>query len=849
MSALKHFYKTLAKPNSSLNKSEHSRTTNNFSNLNSFYRTLLTSGEGVTTRSQNAERHISMPQVSEPTFSSNTEAATVDQLTHFPPNTDALLSQLIFESDGLELFIEKGVSQRDTAFRLEDHLYFIKFRPKEDVSDFPLLIQILNLLFEGLNHIVTELLTLYNPNERNLCYLTIYQEPMINGLNAEPFILQTDSKEMVDRILQILNQYLTSNQTLEINNTFKVYVQILSVGHSKLKFISGPPRKNYRKKHYGCSDNLKPYKMKWAIDVPFGFTSTKHPTLQRIFFNKCLITSIIIGHYQNVYYKTNKKDKTFLYLQSIKSSYEHKKIHGFKLLADLMTNVIKDLNITTQTSPYEIDSTCKCISSYYKCQIFVFTSIVNSNKLTYMYPTEYDDTLEPIYLLETSPNHVIVITNINAYFKANGRFCFGCKKSFKVTKYRHKCTIMKTQCFACRRLFMSNSTYINDLCKHNFCDRDITKSPSSICHICNITIYSNHCMREHKKLCNGKGIFGWKCLVCKKFTYRSGTLNSRTLSQIHMCNIVHCKFCHKSISNKLTHCCELRKESYPTLTPCIAYLGLELYDSSYANCWDCFETKQKIKCTENLTWKEINQCNLKCDIHKNLPTDEKNHEVLLIIVYKQMQPKGFNRVVFSKGSDSINVEYSNSDSELDLSNLPFKSQTKDFLFHYEKLHTHNYHTLELLDRFLLEITKPSWNNVTFICQDSDSLVFNLILKGFLKHGFCPNVVQTGRIILYMEVKPFKLRFVRSNNYLPGTEYDLKEQFKLKIDNYFFPETIPPNVLKCFNCIPKFESFLKISDSEDLISKKNCFIAIFWKILKLGLMTKSLFVFVMKNCLL
>jgi hypothetical protein len=39
---------------------------------------------------------------------------------------------------------------------------------------------------------------------------------MINGLNTEAFHLQKDSKEMVDRILQILNCYLTSNQSIVI---------------------------------------------------------------------------------------------------------------------------------------------------------------------------------------------------------------------------------------------------------------------------------------------------------------------------------------------------------------------------------------------------------------------------------------------------------------------------------------------------------------------------------------------------------------------------------------------------------------------------------------------------------
>ena len=40
---------------------------------------------------------------------------------------------------------------------------------------------------------------------------------------------------MVERILSMLNQFLISNQSLEINETFKVYIKILSVEHMSVK--------------------------------------------------------------------------------------------------------------------------------------------------------------------------------------------------------------------------------------------------------------------------------------------------------------------------------------------------------------------------------------------------------------------------------------------------------------------------------------------------------------------------------------------------------------------------------------------------------------------------------------
>lgn len=40
---------------------------------------------------------------------------------------------------------------------------------------------------------------------------------------------------MVDRILQMFDQFLISNQTLQLNETFKVFLKVLSVEHMNSK--------------------------------------------------------------------------------------------------------------------------------------------------------------------------------------------------------------------------------------------------------------------------------------------------------------------------------------------------------------------------------------------------------------------------------------------------------------------------------------------------------------------------------------------------------------------------------------------------------------------------------------
>jgi hypothetical protein len=55
---------------------------------------------------------------------------------------------------------------------------------------------------------------------------------------------------MVERILSMLNQFLISNQSLEINETFKIYIKKLSIEHMALKAKEKSRRpKNVPKKH------------------------------------------------------------------------------------------------------------------------------------------------------------------------------------------------------------------------------------------------------------------------------------------------------------------------------------------------------------------------------------------------------------------------------------------------------------------------------------------------------------------------------------------------------------------------------------------------------------------------
>lgn len=57
----------------------------------------------------------------------------------------------------------------------------------------------------------------------------------------------TSATEMVDRLLAMLNQYLISHKHLQLDRSFKVYIKILSSGHSAQKSLQNSQKGTSRK--------------------------------------------------------------------------------------------------------------------------------------------------------------------------------------------------------------------------------------------------------------------------------------------------------------------------------------------------------------------------------------------------------------------------------------------------------------------------------------------------------------------------------------------------------------------------------------------------------------------------
>ena len=686
---------------------------------------------------KNKKANTEALEINEPQINLNqvsrTNQITQNISTDLPSASTSTISadsrnDLLYENDIMQLTIEKTSFLRQKKFKLHDHLFHMKITLKNSNGPPPLLRNILEFLQIAFDHILQNIRPLYNQDDHNIAFLTLYQKPMINGLNTGGFDIQDSSSEMVQRLLSMLQQFLVSNQNLKLDKSFKVYLKVLSIQHMKHKQTSRPKKvpkrtqnfytknKEAQKKLFGSRVKpIKKYNYFWALDVPNSFHSEPR---QDVFKDMCLLTGTILGLLQNSYYKSNRCDKRFLRVQYINSVNKSKQNRAGKVLFEELTNLMTLAGFNFK-GPFELEVTMQKLSELYKCQFFVFDSVQNSNKLIYMYPEEYNDSLIPIYFYQPldETNHLVFIRNLKSYFKANVKVCFGCKKTFLTHDYRHLCP-KRQCCFSCRRFFQTEETYLHEKLCVDFCDKNITVENKFTCPICNVTCFSKHCFKGHKQLCNGKGTFGYKCLKCNKFTYRYSNQNGQNLKEKHQCNeLKKCKFCRES--PELDHLCKLKKELRPQIWPRLAFITMEYFDNSSENCLQCSELRKE-KTSELL-----------CPSHRT--HSESVDEPILVLIYCEEDTGTFSKYEFQNFQNSkvtkTNYSFSfpyceNVSPKYSFNDIKFQRKTQDMKTNVNILKEKQ---SDLLTDKIFQLIS-SWNNTTFICQDEDSICFVSILS-------------------------------------------------------------------------------------------------------------------------
>jgi hypothetical protein len=657
------------------------------------------------------------------------ETEETEKMINFYPSYSAVK---VFENNEIEVFVQKSLHKRLKTFKMQDSLFNVKIKVKNNRTP-PLIKDLLMVLDKAFYFILSNIRTFFKPDEENIVYMTLIQSPMVNGLNSAGFHLQDNSSnEIVDQVLNMLQRFLISdnNINLALNDTFKVYVHVLSVDH--VQFKKRHPRgkqKNTRKKHYGASDILNHNNLKyvWAIDIPSGFENNEN-----IFENKCLLMCIILGHLQNEFYKSNRKDRRFFYAKKINNKNKNERTYAGNILKKEMIAVLEALNLDNYQL-LTLEEISKAMSEFYQCQIFLFDGIENSSKLKFMYPSQLQDHLEPIFLYEPFENkqHVILIKNLNSYFKANKKVCFQCRRTFKDSRYLHRCH-RKTTCFACRRRFKTIATYSHEKLEPNFCDVNVNPNiKNAYCSLCNVNLMTEHCKKGHKLLCNGKGRFGWKCLKCKRFTCRYQNLTSNELKNRHKCGELVCPICKQYYDpkeNNEIHLCLLNPETISKKWPSLAFIRFEFLNLNCDNCAECFEIKKLFQTRNNLDLKDVYE-------HKDFPTLFcENHLLIkdglqpnLLIIYKEDKVKRgyFKRYILStflinqQEDNNYVFEYLKDITAPSCFIKKHKLKSLDFKKKIEQLHQDKRQSLML--SFFALLFSDDWSNTTFIIQDEDSI--------------------------------------------------------------------------------------------------------------------------------
>ncbi len=177
---------------------------------------------------------------------------------------------------------------------------------------------------------------------------------------------------------------------------------------------------------------------------------------------------------------------------------------------------------------------------FLESQIHVFDK--HSGSWLYSNPSDFNQSLKQLFFLATYSHHEIknleVVLSLESFFRTFGTYCFFCKKNFRGKGSQHKCP--KTHsCFACRRPFATVQT--SPIISKYFCDTSLNASIAQTCKTCNVRILTPNCQKHHNsKVCR----FGWLCLLCKKYTFKSKFLpNISAISEKHVCGRFFCNYC------------------------------------------------------------------------------------------------------------------------------------------------------------------------------------------------------------------------------------------------------------------------------------------------------------------
>ena len=449
----------------------------------------------------------------ERTTESSDESDNEEYVLSPPSNSEN--PETIFMNSNFEVRLKRIAHSKHSQFNYSDHLYSMTFNVRKSGKSFKLT-KCFSLLNAALLRALENISGFYNKSYENQIYTTIIQHGLLNGLNSGGYSLATPPQTICNHMLNMLENFLQSNENLTFDKSFQIQFKVLSRQHVSHRILNDPKYVVHVHESEMPGNPKRDYP-----EYIFSFSEFCWTHLSNCFTNMCFYLAIILSIAR---YDFNAKSDLLTYPEII-SSQSQKSTGGCDLLHKLLRNM---------QSEYEgisWQNMLSMISKARKLQFHIFDADMNYSFLS-SYPSQFSFGFNPIYLcFYENRTHLTVISDYAKFCAKNKKYhCFSCSKCFKSKKsFQHRCPKMNT-CFACCRP-VYQITYVRQACTTTFCDSEVAKASEieiDTCQKCNLTTKTKSCQSFHKKVCSQ----GAKFLCCNKFFYNSSFPNQSDLKKI-----------------------------------------------------------------------------------------------------------------------------------------------------------------------------------------------------------------------------------------------------------------------------------------------------------------------------
>lgn len=675
-----------------------------------------------------------------------------------------------------------------------------------------------DILGQSLSTILNHLQAKYTQDSEALIYFTIWQNDLTTGIRSSVHVLKQNSiHTMVKNVMSTFHRFVNSNQSIELNNSFEVFLKVLSGLHVS---YPGHRRKTVPLRSMVGSAAQSQWIKKGGI---IDFASLAH--YDSFFDNQCLLLSLFFLLFKSTQIALHNQIKQ---ITKARVSLKQKQ-HVSEIFKSCISEFVTAESLP-QTGPYDLIEIVQKFSLRYDCQIVVISALDGSRPDIFKYPTTFDFAKNRVYLFKRE-NHVMAINNIKWFFRFHKKMlCFGCDKLFTLRTLSkvHKCPQFKN-CPLCHGI-LTQPNYILDAGEtFQFCNSLVSEEPLRTCNNCNNHFKTKLCFETHQLRCKYNEM-SYLCSNCNTYV----AMDRRSPSEVeasHICGVklIRCQTCFKYTTPQ--HDCFVVKSSKTSQWPIVATLNMAFKSNGDAeHCNDCYNLKLDFGKNHGLSLQEL--CKhpdfkkILCNLHLEGNNLNEDHSINAIVIWIETARFFFEQKTFL--DDSLGNWFSTSDHTLfeyvdprgampfsnEISNTKLKGLSRALNYCAES----RYSLAE--DKFFQFLVSGQCTNVTFLV-DSNAVMFKL-LSIFLTFHFQPVCIQRGKRLYALELTQLGIKFLNFSNYVPGNLPDWLKQFSINGVVPFFPQKFNAESFldQVASKIMPFKTFIEFGDNDQIEAQKK-----------------------------